>query len=128
MAKASKTLPSLAEVKSFILIEPMIRSLVEEMKELSKKKPDGSLNKLKVSMINKRLKPMKELFKILPVSDFLDDLDEESLPSNSDTVLILGQYTGAIESFRNAFRATVDYKPGWSTKEGFFKDSDIGGV
>lgn len=121
-----KTIPTSDDIANFLLLEPMIQSLVTEMRELSKKKPDGPLNKFKVEMINKRLKPMKELINFLPIAQFLDALDEESLPSNSDVVLILGQYEGALEAYREAFRGrdSIGYH-GWKTSNGFIRDQDI---
>jgi hypothetical protein len=117
--------PSRADIQNFLLIEPLIGSLMDEMKELSKKKPDGLLNKLKVSMINKRLKPMKDLVRSLPIAQFLDELDEESLPSNSDTVLIVGQFTAALKAYRTAFRGHQGGRSGWFTDEGFIEDGEI---
>lgn len=119
MKKEVKKHPTVQEVASFLMLEPMIQSLMDEVKEFSKKKPDGPLNKLKVEMINKRLKPMKELLSILPLANFLDELNDEALPTNSDTVLILGQYVGAIKSFREAFHGYHVGDVGWWTDLGF---------
>ena len=36
---------------------------------------------------------------INPAIDFLDIIDEDSLPSTSDTLLLMSQYAGAIENY-----------------------------
>ncbi|MCH7927478.1 MAG: hypothetical protein IID03_05760 [Candidatus Dadabacteria bacterium] len=44
-----------AYVEKFEILSPMLDSLFAEIKEMSKKKQDGVLNKLKVDMVNKVL-------------------------------------------------------------------------
>ncbi len=120
--------PTIESARNFVLLSPMIYALITEVKELSRKKPDGHLNKLKVTMINKRLTPMKELLSILPVAEYLDLLSEETLPTNSDAVLILGQFAGAMESFKSKFHgwdSIMKNRRGWWTTEGHVPDDEL---
>ncbi len=116
----SQCLPTNAEVRKFEMLEKLLESIYGEMREFSKKKPEEILNKFKVKNINRVLSQVKEIMKKEPTDEFLDLLDEESLPSNSDSILIIGQFNAAMEQFKsNYFRK---YMPGvgrdlWSTKE-----------
>jgi len=90
------------------------------MKEFSKKKPEELLNKFKVTNVNRVLIQIKEIMKNEPTNDFLDLLDEDSLPSNSDSILIIGQFQAAMEQFRSKYYrkySTVYGHEVWSTKE-----------
>lgn len=92
-----------SDVDQYELLFPMLHALYKEIQELSKKKPDSPLNPYKVKAINRVLEPLKELFKNESTYDFLDILDTEILPTNSDVVLILPQYQKALELFRTRY-------------------------
>ena len=48
---------------------------------------------------------------INPAIDFLDIIDEDSLPSTSDTLLLMSQYAGAIENYyKKHYTGTGDNK------------------
>ena len=93
--------PTKAQVAEFEMLWPILKSLLNETKELSKKKADGPLNKLKVGMINKVLVRIKEILSDDPSIQFLEILDNETLPSNSDAVFIIAQYDTAMNQFHN---------------------------
>jgi hypothetical protein len=42
-------------VERFDMLDPMLQSFLSEIRELSKKKPDGPLNDVKIKMINRIL-------------------------------------------------------------------------
>ena len=125
MAKKEKevfnnNLPSEADIKKYEMLEKLLASIYTEMKEFSKKKPDEPLNKFKVKHINRVLEQVKEIMKNEPTNEFLDLLEEDSLPSNSDSVLIIGQYNAAMSQFRSKYFRNYDNAYGhdvWSTKE-----------
>jgi hypothetical protein len=96
-------LPTNAQANKFNMLSPMMDSMLTEMRELSKKKQDGIVNDLKVKMINRVLKEVKEILSSDPSSQYLDLLDEESLPQNSDAVLILGQFRAAMDQFKSKY-------------------------
>lgn len=104
MSKKDKDLlPSKEKVDKIVMLTSFLDSTLDEMREFAKKKPEGILNKFKVNMINKRLNDIKLLLVDEPTKDYLDILDEETLPQNSDTVLILGQYDKALKQFKKKY-------------------------
>jgi len=88
------------DAEQFDLLYPMLRSVYEEMKEFSKKKQDGTLNAVKVKMTNRLLTKIKTLLANHPAVEFLDLLDDQVLPTNSDAVLIIAHFKSAMEQYR----------------------------
>jgi hypothetical protein len=118
--EVNKNLPTQADVNKFEMLEKLLASIYEEMKEFSKKKPDEPLNKFKVKNANRVLEQVKEIMKREPTNEFLDLLDEDSLPSNSDSILIIGQFNAAMAQFRSKYYR--NYLSGygyniWTTQE-----------
>lgn len=106
------------EVEEYELLRPLLVSLLEEVKELSKKKQDGVLNLLKVKMINKLLIRIKELLKKEAASEFIELLDEETMPTNSDALFMLVQFQTALQQYYSKYYI---YEPGtghfWNTSD-----------
>ncbi len=96
-------LPTGQEVDKYERLSPLLDSIYEEMKELSKKKPEELLNALKVKMINRILTQVKDFLAKDPNIEFLELLDDATLPSNSDTVLIIGQFRAILNQFKSRF-------------------------
>lgn len=117
--KKTGNLPSEKQVEKYERLSPLLKSIFEEMKEFSKKKPDGPLNQLKVKMINKILKQVKDFLSSEPTVEFLELLDDETLPTNSDAVLIIGQFRAVLDQFKSKFYGWDDYisERRWFTKE-----------
>jgi hypothetical protein len=113
----NQNLPSEADVNKFEMLEKLLASVYEEMKEFSKKKPDEPLNKFKVKSVNRVLGQIKEIMKNEPTDEFLDLLDEDSLPSNSDSILIIGQFNAAMKQFRSKYYGWTGASWSWSTKD-----------
>ena len=87
MAKKSSIeeyLPSKADVMNFIMLYDFLESAYTEMKDFSKKSPDAALNERKVKSLNRILKDIKNILQNEPTASYMDILDEEMLPSNSD--------------------------------------------
>lgn len=97
MLEAKKTTDE--QIKLYDTITRLLRAAFNEVKEFSKKKQDELLNEKKVKMINRLLEKAKEVLKEEPTVDFLDLLDENELPSNSDAVLTMSQYISALDKF-----------------------------
>lgn len=110
-------LPSNEKVDKFDMLEPLLESIYYEMSEFSRKKQDLQLNKLKAKMINKILEEMRSILSDEPTIEFLDLLEEDTLPTNSDAVLIIGQYRKAMKQFKNKYYMYDGIKSRWSTKE-----------
>ncbi len=98
------TLPSKEEIIQFETAYPMLLAVLKEIKELSKKKQDGFLNEFKAKAINKILSKFKSILRNEPSVEFLELLDEETLPSNSDAVLVLVQFQSALGQFKTKYQ------------------------
>jgi hypothetical protein len=115
---ASQNLPTEIQTDKYELLHPLLTSILFEVKELSKKKQDEPLNKLKVGMINNILSRIKAgVLSDDPSCEFLDLLDSETLPTNSDAVLIIAQYDGAMKQFHQRHFGWDGSHHRWFTKE-----------
>ena len=97
---------------------PLLNSMFREFQELSKKKPDGALNKRKVEIVNRLLRDIHGIIlKGESTSAYLDLLDEDDLPQNSDVTLILGQTVAAMDAFKEKYYRFDDlhFKSAWVT-------------
>ena len=101
-------------VNQYELLNPLLTGIYKEMQELSKKKPDSPLNAFKVKAINRILEPIKEMLKMENTHAFLDVLDVDEMPTNSDVVLVLNQYMNAMKIFYEKYESYKDWfgKPG----------------
>jgi hypothetical protein len=111
--------PTQADIVKYEMLEKLINSSFTEMKEFSKKKPDELLNKFKVTSLNRILGPIKELLKNEPTISFLDLLDEDTIPSYSDSILIIAQFQSAMHQFKSNYhgRSTQFENRRWFTQE-----------
>ena len=107
------------KAKRYEILSPALDGVYKEVKELSKKKQDDVLNKLKVTMVNRILGQIKELLEDEPTIQFMDLLDDETLPTNSDAVLILARFRAAMDHYKERYCRYDDkiYKKRWFTKE-----------
>ncbi|ULO04815.1 hypothetical protein H1230_16850 [Paenibacillus sp. 19GGS1-52] len=87
------------------------------MREFSKKKQDGILNPLKVRVLNRLLADIKDILSSDQSITYLDLLDDELLPQNSDAVLILGQFKAAMEQFKAKYYGYDNGIYRWRTVE-----------
>jgi|SRR5665647_590571 len=108
--------PTEAQGATFDRLNPMLEAAHREMSELSKKKQDGIVNALKIKMLNRLLTELSAVLKDDPSHAFLDLLDEESLPQNSDVVLILSQWQASLKQFHTKH---YGYDPGRSESRWF---------
>jgi hypothetical protein len=115
----NRTPPTRAQVAKYEMLSPMLDSALNEMREFSKKKQEGIVNKTKIDILNRLLRDMKELLTDEPSNEYLDLLDEDMVPQNSDAVLILGQYRAAMNRFKNRHfrRDSTGLGGKWVTRE-----------
>jgi hypothetical protein len=78
----------------------MLKAAHEEVSRLSAKRQDGVLNPLKIRNINRLLDQLKPVLVADGALEFLETLDEETLPQNSDAAFLLGQWIAALERFK----------------------------
>jgi hypothetical protein len=110
----------------------VFNQLFKELKELTKKKPDTTLSKTKVKIINRVLDDVRAFLDGEPEYKYLDTLDDDDLPQYGDAVLILSQYEGAITAFRDRHYGWSGHNQRWfidnhdeSEFEDDVEDSDV---
>ncbi len=110
------------EVQDFERLEQQLHAMLTEMGELSKKKANDGINKFKLKLINALLDHLNTILEShKPFQDF-DKFDENDLPTNSDVVIMLSQYTAAMFLVRSENTAWSGQKWVWLVKG---KVSDI---
>jgi hypothetical protein len=92
--------PTEAEAATFDRLVPMLEAAHREMGELSKKKQDGLVNSLKIRNLNRLLTELRKLLEKDPSQGFVELIDEETLPQNSDVVLLLSQWQAALSQYK----------------------------
>lgn len=99
---------SVAQIETLIKLMIQLKELLKDFVELSKKKPNDHVNKFKLRLVNQVLETANGIIdeRNKPFSDF-SLFDENELPSNSDVVLILTQYSACLNKFRDE-NITVD--------------------
>jgi len=101
------------EVQDFERLEQQLHSMLTETSELSKKRPNDGLNKFKLKLVNALLYRVNNFLGTQkPFKDF-ESFDENDLPTNSDVVVMLSQYTAAVYQFRMENTYKRDYKWWW---------------
>ena len=94
-------------------LNPLVTAMFTEFKELSKKKPEGVLNKRKVELVNRLLKDVLLVLEEEPSKPYLDLLDEDDLPQNSDVLLMLSQFEAALKAFKNRYYVFDKFTHSW---------------
>ena len=82
---------------------PLLEAMFREFQDASKKKADAAINKRKVEIVNRLLVDVYKILDGEPNRNYLDLLDADELPQNSDVVLILGQATAAMTAFKEKY-------------------------
>lgn len=118
ITKSDRSNPTALAVATFDMLSPMLDSALTEIREFAKRKPDGIVNPLKVKMLNQLLVEVKGILADEASSLYLELLDEELLPQNSDVVLILGRFRAAMSQFRAKYTFVDFGTTYWSTQEG----------
>jgi hypothetical protein len=111
--------PTEQDVATYERFFPMLQAAHREMSELSKKKQDGIVNSLKIRNINRLLENFKNIIDKDPIKDYVELLDGEELPQNSDVVLLLSQWQAALHQYklRHHGRESIHEPERWFTVE-----------
>jgi hypothetical protein len=100
MRKLTGAAPTSAKmVQRYNETAPQLFALQTELRDLAKKKPEATLSKAKVALINKVLADIKEPFQKESGGKYLELLDDQTLPQYSDAVLIIAQYAAVLTEF-----------------------------
>lgn len=110
---SERTTPERASAYDALM--PLLEAMFREFQELTKKKPDGVLSKKKVEIVNRLLRDIFSIVEEEASRRYLDLLDEEELPQNSDVVLILGQCVAAMKSFHSKYWRFDNMEYRWFT-------------
>jgi hypothetical protein len=108
-----------AAVETYETSSGIFGSLLTEVKELSKKRPEATMSAGKVKIINKVVEDLLTFLKEEPTGKYLDRLDDETLPQMSDAVLVMVQFESALGSFKERYYKYMDEfrEHVWITKE-----------
>ena len=102
----------------FKMLYNLLKAVMKEISELSKKQPDALMNAFKVAQVNRILIPLKEAMQEEQTSEFLelvaeptvDTKAEKSRHTYSDVAVILSQYHEACSEFWNRhFPSGIDW-------------------
>jgi hypothetical protein len=123
MAKKKKEPDGLepATVKEYERLIGELQAYYNEISTLSKKNPDGLMNKFKLGFINGTLmKANVVLGKTYRPFTAFEAFDEVELPSTSDVGMILSQYLNSMTRFKKAYTYEDEFGDGWywDTTEG----------
>lgn len=99
-----------AKADAWEVVKPLLDSMRDEFKELSKKRPEGALSKPKIRVVNRLLTTCREVLQDEESLKFLDLLDVDEMPQNSDVILMLSQYVAAMDGFRGSHYDAIS---GW---------------
>lgn len=93
-------------------------ALLREIRELSKNKPDATLNKSKVKLVNAVLEDLLIILKTEPEGKYLLALEDEDLPQVSDALMMMVQFNAALTEFKDRYWQYV--KTGFSDGHWFW--------
>jgi hypothetical protein len=107
-----------ARVAEYEASHDVFGSLLDEVKELSKKKPDATMNAGKVKIVNRVLQNLLMVLEGQPDAKYLEALDDDDLPQVSDAVLVMVQFKSALESFKKKHQRNIaGYGLHWITPD-----------
>ena len=99
MKQPTKSLKNEDSTETYNLLYTMFHSAYMELRDLSKKASKETLSPMKIKILNRILERLRDFLTTESAIDFLDLIDEDSLPSTSDILLLMSQYAGAIEYY-----------------------------
>jgi hypothetical protein len=106
-----------AAVATYKAAEPMFDGLIKEVRELSRKRPEATMNEGKVKIINRVLSDLLAILKDEPEGKYLDLLSDQSLPQVSDAVLMMVQFETALGAFKERYYRYIHGEHYWITPE-----------
>ena len=101
-------------VSAYETLKPLLHAMYNEFQELSKKKPEGRVSEPKVKIVNRLLTDVYKMLDGEPNRVYLDLLNEDDLPENSDVILILGQAEAATKAFYAKYYGYDGFSHRWN--------------
>lgn len=102
-------------VHEYERLTSQLKAFYDEISLLSKKSPDGAMNKFKLKFINDVLKKATELLgEHRPFAEF-EVFDEADVPTTSDVGVMLSQYLNGMDRFQkgHTYQSSMNYKWYW---------------
>ena len=103
--------------ESFEVLMPLLKSLYNEFKDLSKKNPESAVSKGKVALVNRLLEKVRGILSDQDSLPFLDLLNDDDLPQSSDVTIMLSQYVAAMTAFKYRYFGWDGTEEGWYIKK-----------
>jgi len=105
---------TIEQISEFETLNGQLGSFHQEIATLVKKSPNDTLNKFKLTLVNVVLERANVLLgnQRKPFQAF-DQFDADALPSNSDVLVIVGQYKSALENLRAENIQQNEYDATW---------------
>ena len=114
-----------SKVEAYATLMPMLQAMFREFQDASKKKPEAALNTKKIDIVNRLITGALSLLEGQPERKYLDLLESDEMPQNSDVVLILGQVVAAMEAFKKRYYKYSQFEGWrWMTEDGPISDRD----
>jgi hypothetical protein len=116
-----------AIVRNYQATEPIFASLLAEVRELSKKKPEATMSPGKVKIINRVLVDLLVYLTGQPEGKYLEKLDDQALPQVSDALLVMVQFNTALVAFKRRHKTydPISRESYWNTEEGLQAETDL---
>jgi len=96
-----------AAVQTYESANGVFEALLQEVRELSRKKPDATLSTSKVKLINAVLSDLLKILESEPEGKYLQVLEDEALPQVSDALMMMVQFNAAMTAFQNRYRKYI---------------------
>lgn len=110
-------------VKIYESAKGVFDALLREVRELSKKKPDATLSKSKVNLINAVLNDLLSILNKEPEGKYLQSLEDQDLPQVSDALMMMVQFNAVLNAFRDRYYKAV--KTGYATWEHYWITGEL---
>ena len=88
---------------TFQVVEPLIEAMYFEISAMSAKKPDTPINANKTKVANRLFADALSILEGEPSRQYLELIEPDDMPQNSDMVLSLKQFLTALEGFKRKY-------------------------
>ncbi len=116
MARLPSGSISLKNAEAHDALMPLLRAMFRDFQDLSKKKPDGVLNKQKMLAVNRLMTDVISIVGDESNRVYIDVLDEDDVPQYTDVVILLGQTVAVMETFHDKYYGRPEHGYGWAIK------------
>ena len=94
-------------VKTYEAAKGVFTALLDEVRELSRKKPEATLSASKVKLINALLVDLLTFLEKEPEGKYLHALDDSALSQTSDALMMMVQFEAALSAYKKRYYRSV---------------------